>query len=381
MADRGGGDAQAYVRQHESIPSPIIKRDVIGPPRLDRVQDKKFASDNLTKYMAYEKLKKKMPFKSKSVKEYLEDAAIKTLDAMKLDEGTYNIVLAKVKHKIALGFTTDEYGVADLIKNELEKKDIDISQFPGGQLTGGELTFADTFKENPFKAKVTDTGKFEAGITKMFEAGITKLSEAEKAAIRERIGGPPSFLNPYREKSPLDAFTGHGSFADDEFTGAATFKPNDMFSVGTNFLDNELRWNAQLKSEDEKNKLKFTGKATDISGIKGTAGIFSGDYNLNTDAWKGGFDYPLNKYLSFVGNLDSQDKWNTALKLGMKWGQPEIPEPVRNQEPSELGKLLKQSEYYKGPVLEEDAFAKGGRVGMGKGGLASLNNYATKRTG
>ena len=380
----GGGDPRmTYTRP---IKSPMIKQFQIPS---DGVQSTKFAVDNLTKHMAYEKLKKEMPFKYKSGKDYLEEKAEAILDALKLEEGIHTQTLAKIKRNINLDITTDQYGVAELIKNELaDKVDLsdlqsgllDYSSVIGGEITGGALSLTDTYKENPLFANLTSTGDDIS-----YEIGGKKISEAEKAEIREKIGGPPSILNPYREKGPLDAFTGHGSFADDEFQGAATFKPNKMFSVGTNFLDNELRWNTLIQSEDEKNKLGFTGTETDLSKITGTLGPFTANYNLNTDKFNLGVNYPLNDYLSVVGNLNSQNQRNLALMLGIKWGQPEIiPEPVQNQKPSELGKMLKQSEHYQEKgypdlTLDEwiadyqaDKFYKSKSLDFAKGGLAKI---------
>ena len=113
--------------------------------------------------------------------------------------------------------------------------------------------------------------------------------------------------------------------------------------------------------------------------------IFSGDYNLNTDKYNLGVNYPLNDYLSVVGNLNSQNQRNLALMLGIKWGQPEIiPESVRNQEESEIGKMLKQSEHYQEKgypdlTLDEwiadyqaDKFYKSKSLDFAKGGLAKI---------
>ena len=48
------------------------------------------------------------------------------------------------------------------------------------------------------------------------------------------------------------------------------------------------------------------------------------------------------------------------------------------EEPTEFERLLRLNLNKIKTRLNE---SKGGRVGMGKGGFASLNNYATKRTG
>ena len=142
-----------------------------------------------------------------------------------------------------------------------------------------------------------------------------------------------------------------------------------MFSVGTNFLDNELRWNAQFKSEDEKNRLKFTGKGPDLSKIEGTAGIFSGDYNLNTDKYNLGVNYPITDNISFKSGYDSDDVWDAGIYGKWTWGQPERQEQAPRKEQTETERLLRLNLNKLKTRLNE---SKGGRVGMGKGGLAKI---------
>jgi hypothetical protein len=258
---------------------------------------------------------------------------------------------------------TNEYGATQELKKYLTDKGYNVENVPFGTFMGGDVTFASSLDENPYKLTYTSEGDVKAE--------LKKLSEAQKQKIREEIGGPPRIVNPYREKSRLDILddlTGNIGYVDKGLAGKLAYNKGIF---GTELNLNNANWDTFLQSEDEKKKIGFTGIGPEVEGIESKIGPVTAKYNLNTDKYNLGVNYPITDNISFKSGYDSDNAWDAGIYGKWTWGpEPEIMEH-RYEQPTELKKFLSKYETY----------AKGGRVGMGKGGLASLNNYATKRTG
>ena len=260
--------------------------------------------------------------------------AERILQSLQLNEEEYNYV----KNQVALSGVTNEYGIMQEIKKILGDKNI-----PFGPVTSGGVSFSSLLDENPYSAGVKNIDD-----QIKFEAAFEKLSEDEKRERREAIGGPPSILNPYKEKNPLEALTGNIELGDDEFRGRLTYKPKNMFSLGTTFTDADAQWYAQLQSEDEKNRLKFTGQGPKLDKVQANIGPVTATYGLDTDAWKAELAYPLTESgnLRLKGDIGSDDSSNLGLYYKGTWGPKREIIESQYKQPSELEKVLRKYETY-----------------------------------
>ena len=359
MADRGGGDAQAYVHQHESIPSPIIKKEVQGPKRFEGIGNKKFAYDNLTKFMANEKF---TDFKQQNKKVY--DTAERILQAFALNEEDYNYAL----NKVALSGVASEYGVTQEIKKALLDKGINIGSVPLGPIMSGKAET--TFGPLTVRAQnVDDKLKAKA------ELDLTTKGPESTSGIGGLTGkGPSEWKKPSAFDKWTKDITGNITY-DDTLAGNVAFDKG-IYHTGINL--GNFNWDAYLG--DEKKKIGVTGMGPYLDEAKATIGPVDFTYGLDDDAWKAELDYPITDNISFKSDYDSDDAWKAGIYGKWTWG-PEPDERFRmppREEPTEFERLLRLNLNKIKTRLNE---SKGGRVGMGKGGLASLNNYATKRTG
>ena len=353
MADQGGGDAEAYVREHERIPSPIIKREVQGPLPFEKDSAKKFVYDKLTKRMVSQKF---TDFAQQNKKVF--NTAERILQALKVDEETYNEALGHLQMK---GVTT-EYGATRELKDYLAAKGYDISNVPLGPFTGGavETTLGPLTLEAQIK---DDELKYEAALS--FE----NKGPESTSGIGGLTGEGPSR---WKEKSTFDKLTKDlsGNIVYDENLAGQLAYDKGIFGTDLNLSD--AQWNAFLQSEDEKKKIGVRGIGPTVSGFEGKVGPFTGKYDLASNKYNVGIDQALTESgnLRFKSDYDSDDKWNAGIYGNWTWGKnpnERFTRPLQ-QEQTETERLLRLNLN----KLKTTLNAKGGRVGMGKGGVAHL---------
>jgi len=309
----GGGDpGMTYTRR---IPSPILKRAVAGPPPPGRVTEwppiNFVYSDKLNKAEANKKFLDSMLYQRD---QNLVDTSIglteRLLQAFKVNEEDYGFV----KGQVALSGATNEYGITQEIKKALGKRDIDISEVPLGTPVGGGVAI--------------DKGPFRFGVSQ-------DINDKKK----------------YEASVQSDDLMGDIQYADNEVTGALSYSPENMFSLDTDYYNDDLQWRAAL--EGDKAGVEFAGVGPKLDEVQANIGSVSGEYYPDSKGWDIGINQSLTDSgnLRLKGNIGSDDSRNIGLYYSNTFG-PSKRFVESYDQPTELEKILRKYETYsRGGIL------------------------------
>jgi hypothetical protein len=330
MAERGGGDAQAYVRAYQGDRGDRGDRgdermgpfpeEIRGGPTPTGYGD----AIDLTKAKAHKKILESMNEEDEQTK--IINTAEAAMKSSNVNPQVYNDVLGKLINNVKFGIITTEMDGINFLKNELGGEKI-----PGGPIIGGTVT--------------GEIGPLNLGVN---IGDKTKYSAA---------------LN-------FDDLTGKIAYGDRDLTGKFDYEKNlgeGIVKAGIDFNNPASILDVGYNLGYEGDKVGIGASGTGTSGqISARLDPFTGTVSYPDKNWTLGVDQSLfqnpdpNEDLSLVGEYGSDDQWN----LGFKWSKGIDQRPYKGlglyqrEEQSEIEKYLSQFET---PTsYEQDIFADKG---------------------
>ena len=140
-------------------------------------------------------------------------------------------------------------------------------------------------------------------------------------------------------------------YADNEVTGALSYSPENMFSLDTDYYNDDLQWRAAL--EGDKAGVEFAGVGPKLDEVQANIGSVSGEYYPDSKGWDIGINQSLTDSgnLRLKGNIGSDDSRNIGFYYSNTFG-PSKRFVESYDQPTELEKILRKYETYsRGGIL------------------------------